>query len=331
MVMKMSLIVLLCFSGCTFAENGLVSREEIWRKPAPAGWESSPDEGDINGDGKKDTVVWIYKQSSVKNNSLEVYLQTGNNLYKEVFKGEYVMSDPGLTYRIIYPRIINGRLTIFAQKTNYSGSERFTFDYRNEHFILMSYGDTYLNQKCTHSVSYRWTDRVEPIPLEKFSIEYFKKEYFDSSVAYLVKDFDFDLEKQYQGLLTSFKTGDKNGLSEAVIRDIVGFDEMGKRCMPDNYMERYLFLNDVDKVGVSNDIAFFLEQTGYYDEAIWLLNKIVSSYPERTVAYLNLGDAYWGKGNKNQAKHAYRKYVELMKTSGKEGRIPKRVTTRLAQ
>ena len=41
-----------------------------------------------------------------------------------------------------------------------------------------------------------------------------------------------------------------------------------------------------------NDIAYYLQQANANDEAIFLLEKIIEKFPNRTVAYLNLADAY---------------------------------------
>lgn len=79
-----------------------------------------------------------------------------------------------------------------------------------------------------------------------------------------------------------------------------------------------------------NDIAYYLEQSKAYKEAIYLLEKIIKKSPRRTVAYINLGDAYWGINNNEKAKSAYLHYVELMKTSGKESKIPNRVKERVS-
>ncbi len=80
---------------------------------------------------------------------------------------------------------------------------------------------------------------------------------------------------------------------------------------------------------VYNDLAYYLEQYGLRSEAIHILEKIIITYPNRTVAYINLGDAYWGLGEQEQAKEAYEKYIELMKTNGKENKIPQRVYERI--
>lgn len=74
-----------------------------------------------------------------------------------------------------------------------------------------------------------------------------------------------------------------------------------------------------------NDIAYYLQQANANDEAIFLLEKIIEKFPNRTVAYLNLADAYDGINDKEKAKVNYEKYIELMKKSGKEAKIPKRV------
>lgn len=83
-----------------------------------------------------------------------------------------------------------------------------------------------------------------------------------------------------------------------------------------------------------NDIAYYLQQSGANAEAFFLLEKIIEKFPNRTVAYLNLADAYNGyidKQTSNQiyyrqkAKQNYEKYISLMKQDGKESKIPQRV------
>lgn len=78
-----------------------------------------------------------------------------------------------------------------------------------------------------------------------------------------------------------------------------------------------------------NDIGYYLEQSGAYVEAVALLEKIVKKSPSRTVAYVNLGDAYWELRDKLKAKKAYKTYVEQMKTANKKNKIPERVFNRL--
>jgi len=78
-----------------------------------------------------------------------------------------------------------------------------------------------------------------------------------------------------------------------------------------------------------NNIAYYLEQAGHYDSAIHLLEKIVKDFPDRVVAYINLGDAYWGLEQHTEAREAYQAYIRLMRESNREQRIPQRVFDRV--
>ncbi len=78
-----------------------------------------------------------------------------------------------------------------------------------------------------------------------------------------------------------------------------------------------------------NNTAYYLEHLGFYSEAIYVLENLLSYFPNRTVAYINLGDAYWGLEEKDNARQAYQKYIELMKANGKESKIPQRIFDRI--
>lgn len=87
---------------------------------------------------------------------------------------------------------------------------------------------------------------------------------------------------------------------------------------------------DDNTISEFNDIAYYFEQAGYYQGAISILNEVISVDPNRTVAYINLGDAHWGLQQFEQAKTDYSKYVSLMKEKGIEGKIPERVHARMS-
>lgn len=78
-----------------------------------------------------------------------------------------------------------------------------------------------------------------------------------------------------------------------------------------------------------NNIGYYLEQAGMFDEAVFVLREVVSYNPDRVVAYINLGDAYWGLEDYEQAKQAYGTYIVQMKFNGRESRIPSRVFDRV--
>ena len=50
-----------------------------------------------------------------------------------------------------------------------------------------------------------------------------------------------------------------------------------------------------------NNIAYYLQKAGANNEAIYLLEKILNKYPNRTVAHYNIADAYWDIDNKQKA------------------------------
>jgi len=79
-----------------------------------------------------------------------------------------------------------------------------------------------------------------------------------------------------------------------------------------------------------NNIAYYLQKAGANEEAIYLLKKILEKYPNRTVAYYNLADAYWALGEKKKAIASYTTYMAQMSNAGKEKRIPQVVRDRVS-
>ena len=79
-----------------------------------------------------------------------------------------------------------------------------------------------------------------------------------------------------------------------------------------------------------NNIAYYLQKAGANEEAIYLLEKIIAKFPQRTVAYYNLGDAYWAVGDKTKAIKAYTIYIEQMCKAGKDKKIPALVIKRVS-
>jgi len=95
------------------------------------------------------------------------------------------------------------------------------------------------------------------------------------------------------------------------------------------YLRYYVENYPISKKTVTlyNNIAFYLSKHEFNDEAIYILEKIVELFPNRVVAYLNLGDAYFAEENEAYKK-MYERYIKLMKERGKESRIPERIYDR---
>lgn len=86
----------------------------------------------------------------------------------------------------------------------------------------------------------------------------------------------------------------------------------------------------ITDVEVANNLAFSLEQKGVYNDSKFLLQNIISQYPNRVVAYLNLADAEWGLENKEEARKYYNLYLSLMNKQNKDlNKIPKRLYDRI--
>jgi hypothetical protein len=87
-----------------------------------------------------------------------------------------------------------------------------------------------------------------------------------------------------------------------------------------------------ENVNKYNDLAYYLQQTSNEELfAQYLLVQITEIFPNRTVAYINLGDAYWDLENFEKAKHAYLKYISLMKSTGNEKEVPINVWKHVSQ
>jgi tetratricopeptide (TPR) repeat protein len=126
-----------------------------------------------------------------------------------------------------------------------------------------------------------------------------------------------------------------------VNRDMISEDFKSLKVISNHIRERYFFtymfshedsLLILKKFSLSkynieeyNNIAYQLEQGKNYSESIYLLEKIIEKFPNRTVAYLNLGDAYIGMKDKVKAKKAYQIYIKQMRQKGLEKQIPKRI------
>lgn len=74
-----------------------------------------------------------------------------------------------------------------------------------------------------------------------------------------------------------------------------------------------------------NNMAFYYQQSGANAQAVPVLSTIIQQFPDREVAYLNLGDAYISLKEPSNALTNYQKYVSIMTDKGKADKIPKRV------
>jgi hypothetical protein len=103
------------------------------------------------------------------------------------------------------------------------------------------------------------------------------------------------------------------------------------RCFPQYAIDELIPYIDATNVEAINDIAYFLIEEGRPGDATPVLTTIVSKFPARVVAKLNLGDAFWDSGLRSQARDQYRASVSQLKSLGKYGVVPKRVAERVSE
>jgi hypothetical protein len=90
-----------------------------------------------------------------------------------------------------------------------------------------------------------------------------------------------------------------------------------------------LYQRTPDSIEFFNNLGYYLEELNLNKEAIYLLNIVIGFDKFRTVAYLNLGDAYWATNDFVKAKEMYKIYQTQMKNNRSQDRIPDRVLKRL--
>ena len=130
---------------------------------------------------------------------------------------------------------------------------------------------------------------------------------------------DILLDK-YQ-LLMDKHTPNKQAIVESLIQ--TNESDGGDGCMPEEYVDALYYYED--NIELSNNLAFYFGKYGYHNEAIELLGSVISSHPERTVAYLNIADSYQALGDKAKADKCYKQYYEKMINLSKGNSIPKRI------
>jgi len=205
----------------------------------------------------------------------------------------------------------------------------FTYSKRDKEFHLFKVYYLHFNESCTHDL-----DAVYEVKSKLF-----QDIVFNNFNTFQIYDFLYQkpvwINKKIQ--LNKVQSNELEELSNAIFKlyknnktkfkEYVG-DLVEKECQLKYYFkEKYYFKKNIE---LSNNIAFFLEQAGYYKEAIYLLEKIIEKFPKRTVAYYNLADAYWALGEKKRAIEAYMTYIEQMCNAGKSKRIPQVVLDRVS-
>lgn len=181
-----------------------------------------------------------------------------------------------------------------------SDFHRFIFDKTSKKWILSSiYAERLSGERFIDTDKYK-------IPLDEYNIEgdgfakdKFKPEYNSEDWRRVAKDLEVI---------------SKNSSDEYLRNPLLMVDVLN--------MIKDINLNNVQ---AANDCAYFLEMIYEEEQAEVILKKILEQFPDRIVAYLNIGDVYRKQEKNIDALNAYEKYLELMTEKGWEAKIPDHV------
>lgn len=104
----------------------------------------------------------------------------------------------------------------------------------------------------------------------------------------------------------------------------------GLKPFVENYVPDWLADSSSEKILIPaiNDYAFVLQSSGKNADALPFLQLVTRYQPTRTVAWLNIGDAYWAEGHMDDARKSYTEYVRQMTAAGMASKIPARALQR---
>jgi hypothetical protein len=238
----------------------------------------------------------------------EMMVDSSNNLYNSQDEGVSFTINTGNVNNLILETIKDGYLDRFKLYFEYQKNSN-TFKLKKIYFLSFQ-------EDCSHVLNRIYelkSKKFDNILLENFNANemydfLYKDPMFARKDIQMIKITSNEIKSIYEKLKNNKKIN---------YYDI--FDDCN---LEDNIYSKYFYDNNIE---LSNNISYYFQKAGYYNEAILLLEKIIKKFPNRTVAYLNLADAYNGINNKERAKENYEKYVNLMKQDKKENKIPQRV------
>lgn len=117
-----------------------------------------------------------------------------------------------------------------------------------------------------------------------------------------------------------------------------------KKILPKNYelISKVFTADDADQLAsddngnnnitsknivTANNVGYFLEQANVLNAAQVILDSVIAKFPDRAVAYLNLGDVYRKQGSIQKAVNTYEIYIRLMNQKNRKNKVPERVIT----
>lgn len=277
---------------------------------------------------KKDTVVNVLNTCKTPNTDIKISIQEINKDSTKI-----VLQT---TSQLEYIFIENNNLDFPIHKIRniYIGCSDYSFFITYQEKLGNNYVTTnHVFQRIDRSEEFYWTKiyKIESTR-EGFTINGLQTTSGEKFIQYNGNEGDVVVEPIYS--FSGFQEG-KNPNLKDYLRQMNIFSDQKNLEKLELYGDPIIIdhLMDIIKINENNlstynDIAHYLEQGRAYKESVSLLEKIITEFPERTVAYINLGDAYWELKNMKNAKEAYRKYLEQMESQDKLDKIPSRIIKR---
>jgi hypothetical protein len=109
-----------------------------------------------------------------------------------------------------------------------------------------------------------------------------------------------------------------------LLKFIFGKDD-AKSFFDDYDADQLAYKISKNNVVFANDIGYYFEQANDLDAAEVFLSSVIKKFPDRAVAYLNLGDVYQKKKNSALAISNYQTYISLIRKRGLQSKVPQRI------
>ncbi|HEX8575911.1 MAG TPA: hypothetical protein VF677_06415 [Flavobacterium sp.] len=268
--------------------------------------------GDFDRDDNKD---FLLREKSEGKLSVQIFLNKGNKMEKvESFTitPEFFSDEQYFKNADVYNKN-NGVISITGFCCgNFKTIETHFYNYNQEAKTWI------LDKICQHIISYG--------PISEYELEYPTKAISISG-------------KVLNNIIPQSNAQRKISAEKLLSESLYKFTKMEIKAIANVTVKEdfYTFLELIklvpiskENVGKYNDLGYYLQQTKTEDgKAQLILEEVVKKFPDRTVAYINLADSYWDVKSYDEAKTSYNKYIDLMKKSGKEAKIPKKVLERV--
>ncbi|AZB08165.1 hypothetical protein EG344_04485 [Chryseobacterium sp. G0162] len=311
------LAVMTQFVFCKQADNNPIKNDNLSSKKEVENHQPLKDtvRGDFNKDNKVDYLQILDKSPEEK--QVKIFLQGANNKFSET--KSFMVNNDDFTEvedpvnNLFISSIKPGEIIVGASCCG-------NFKTTETHYYKFIKDNWYLYKTSISTVD---DDFIPNITMDMNNLS----NSIDNKTADNNDIYNKDIKESKENSLSNFSK------SLVLLKSASKTNALNKQNTIDiETIAEWLYFNPLNENNLNdyNDIAYYNAYTKDGNlSSIFLLKEIIEKYPNRVVAYLNLGDSYWTFDNKEKAKEAYLKYIDLMKSQKKDtSKIPQRVYDR---